>query len=115
MLRTPSDNDVVDAAFPTAATGYAVTADDDVLRKTTDGGATWSSLDAGVSDSTQLAAPAAGDVLLIGPKGIRRSTDGGQTFTKVNGTVTEPSTGKGKHKHTPKGPKVSSLSLLSGR
>ena len=111
VLRTPSDNEIVDAAFPTTSTGYVVTADDNVLRKTADGGTTWSSLDAGVSNSTQLAAPAAGTLLLIGPTGIRRSTDGGQTFTKVNGTVTEPSTGKGKHKRTPKGPKVSSLKL----
>jgi photosystem II stability/assembly factor-like uncharacterized protein len=110
VLRTPSNGDLVDVAFPSAVTGYAVT-DDDVLRKTANGGGTWSSLDAGVSDQTTLAAPSAGVVLLIGPHGIRRSTNGGQDFTKVGGTVVEPSTGKGKHKRTPKGPKVSSLAV----
>lgn len=106
LLRIPGGGDLVDAAFPNATNGYSV-GNDNVLRKTTNGGTAWSSLDAGVSDSTSLAAASATNVLLVGPVGIRRSTDGGQTFTKVSGNV--KATGKGKHKKA--GPKVSSLKL----
>lgn len=106
LLRIPGGGNLVDAAFSNAVDGYTV-GDDSVLRKTTNGGIAWSSLDAGVSNSTSLAATSATNVLLIGPIGIRRSTDGGQTFTKVPGNV-KP-TGSGKHKKA--GPKVSSLKL----
>jgi photosystem II stability/assembly factor-like uncharacterized protein len=110
ILRVPGGADLVDAAFPTATAGFAIT-QDNVLRKTTNGGIAWSSLDAGVSESTALAATSATTVLLIGPHGIRRSHDGGQTFTKVGGTVTLP-TVAGKHHHkVRKGPKISSLSV----
>ncbi|HEX3933020.1 MAG TPA: hypothetical protein VHW64_20205, partial [Nocardioides sp.] len=106
LLRIPGGGDLVDAAFPNATNGYTV-GNDGVLRKTTNGGTAWSSLDAGVSDSTSLAATSATNVLLVGPVGIRRSTDGGQTFTKVSGKV--KATGTGKHKKA--GPKISSLKL----
>ncbi len=86
LLQTPSNDAVTAGAFPTASVGYAITADD-VLRKTTDGGSAWSSLDATVGDNTQLAAPSASTVLLVGPRGIRRSTNGGQTFVTVAGSV----------------------------
>ena len=104
LLRIPGGGDLVDAAFPNAADGYTV-GNDDVLRKTTDGGTAWSSLDAGVSERTSLAATSATNVLLIGPVGIRRSTDGGQTFTTVPGKVKVKAMGK----HKKAGPKVSSL------
>jgi hypothetical protein len=92
VLRVPGGGDLVDVAFPSTAHGYSV-GDDDVPRKTANGGTTWSSLDAGVSTNTSLAATSATNVLLVGPVGIRRSTDGGQTFTKVPGTVSAGGTG----------------------
>jgi photosystem II stability/assembly factor-like uncharacterized protein len=86
LLQTPSNEAVTAGAFPTATIGYVITGDD-ILRKTNDGGSAWSSLDATVLDNTQLAAPSASTVLLVGPRGIRRSTNGGQTFVKVAGRV----------------------------
>jgi photosystem II stability/assembly factor-like uncharacterized protein len=86
LEQTPTNANVVSGAFPTSGTGYLVTADR-VLRKTTDGGNSWSSLDAAVTNRTQLAATSASTVMLVGPRGIRRSTNGGRTFAKVAGRV----------------------------
>jgi photosystem II stability/assembly factor-like uncharacterized protein len=86
LLQTPSNDAVKAGAFPTTSIGY-VTTSDNILRKTTDGGIAWSSLDATVSAKTQLAAPTASSVLLVGPRGIRRSSNGGSTFVKVAGRV----------------------------
>jgi photosystem II stability/assembly factor-like uncharacterized protein len=102
LLQTPSNDYVAAGAFPTASVGYVITADN-ILRKTTDGGLAWSSLDATVLAGTQLAAPSASTVLLVGPRGIRRSTNGGQTFVKVSGRVLRAG-GR-------RGPVVSSLPL----
>ena len=100
--QTPTNANVVAGAFPTTSTGY-VTTSDRVLRKTTDGGNSWSSLDATVTNRTQLAATSASTVMLVGPRGIRRSTNGGQTFVKVAGRV---QLAHGRH-----GATVASLSL----
>jgi photosystem II stability/assembly factor-like uncharacterized protein len=102
LEQTPTNANVVAGAFPTTSTGY-VTTSDRVLRKTTDGGNSWSSLDATVTNRTQLAATSASTVMLVGPRGIRRSTNGGQTFVKVAGRV--------QLAHGRRGRTVASLSL----
>jgi photosystem II stability/assembly factor-like uncharacterized protein len=102
LKQTPTNADIVAGTFPTTATGY-VTTGDRVLRKTTDGGNSWSSLDATVTNRTLLAATSAKTVMLVGPRGIRRSTNGGQTFVKVAGQV--------QLAHGRRGAAVGSLSL----
>ncbi|HEX5193629.1 MAG TPA: hypothetical protein VFW09_12570 [Solirubrobacteraceae bacterium] len=102
LEQTPSNAGVSAGAFPSTTTGYVIT-DDKILRKTIDGGASWSSLDARVNAHTQLAAPSTSTVLLVGPRGIRRSANGGRTFVKVAGHVRV-----GRHR---RGPLVSALAL----
>jgi photosystem II stability/assembly factor-like uncharacterized protein len=102
LEQTPTNANVGAGAFPTTSTGY-VTTSDRVLRKTTDGGNSWSSLDATVTNRTQVVATSASTVMLVGPRGIRRSTNGGQTFVKLAGRV---QLAHGRHGRT-----VASLSL----
>lgn len=85
-LYVPGGGSVVDAAFPTTAVGYVITANN-VLHKMIDRGATWRSLHVSVTGTTALASTGPSDVLLVGPKGIRRSTDGGHTFSTVGGAI----------------------------
>jgi photosystem II stability/assembly factor-like uncharacterized protein len=102
LEQTPTNANIVAGTFPTTSTGY-VTTSDRVLRKTTDGGNSWSSLDATVTNRTQVVATSASTVMLVGPTGIRRSTNGGQSFVKVAGRV--------QLAHGRRGRSVASLSL----
>jgi photosystem II stability/assembly factor-like uncharacterized protein len=102
LEQTPTNANIVAGAFPTTSTGY-VTTSDRVLRKTTDGGNSWSSLDATVTNRTQVVATSANTLMLVGPRGIRRSSDGGQTFVTLGGRVQLVDGNRG--------PTVASLSL----
>jgi photosystem II stability/assembly factor-like uncharacterized protein len=86
LLRVPTTNDVQDVAFPTTSAGFELESDG-TLRTTTNGGVAWASQDTGVANASALAATTAGNVLLIGPRGVNRSTDGGSSFTSVNSKV----------------------------
>jgi photosystem II stability/assembly factor-like uncharacterized protein len=95
LEQTPTNANIVAGTFPTTGTGY-VTTSDRVLRKTTDGGNSWSSLDATVTNRTQVVATSASTLMLVGPRGIRRSTNGGQTFVKLAGRVQLAHGGQGR-------------------
>ncbi|HYF24592.1 MAG TPA: YCF48-related protein [Baekduia sp.] len=80
-----TSEDVLDVAFPTATEGYALDVDGGLFRTST-GGASWRPLDKGTTARpVAVFAPAAGQVLLIGPRGVRRSADGGEAFTQIRG------------------------------
>jgi photosystem II stability/assembly factor-like uncharacterized protein len=78
-----TSENVLDVAFGTATTGYALDDSGTVLR-TDNGGASWRLLDTGSTRRPNaLASPSANVVLLFGPRGILRSGDGGDQFDEV--------------------------------
>jgi photosystem II stability/assembly factor-like uncharacterized protein len=82
-----TSENVVDVAFPTAGTGYALDAAGSVLR-TDNGGSSWRLLDTGSTRRPNaLAATSASVVLLFGPRGILRSGDGGDQFDEVTASA----------------------------
>lgn len=82
-----TSEDVLDVAFPTRTTGYALDVQGGLYR-TADGGATWRTLDTGTTARPgAVVAPDLDVVLLVGPTGVRRSTDGGVTFDTVRNTA----------------------------
>lgn len=86
LLHVPTAVDVASVAFTSRRTGYALDSGG-VLRRTTDGGTSWSSFAEGHSPRSALVAPTPKTLLLVGPKGIFRSTNGGTDFRKVRGRV----------------------------
>jgi len=82
-----TSEDVLDVAFPTAASGFALDTAGGLFR-TSDAGATWKTLDTGTTARpAAVGAPSPRVVLLAGPRGVRRSTDGGTTFDAVRGRL----------------------------
>jgi photosystem II stability/assembly factor-like uncharacterized protein len=80
-----TSEDVIDAAFPAAAVGFALDSSGGLFR-TADGGATWKTLDTGTTARpSAVFAPSGSIAILAGPTGLRRSTDGGDTFDAVRG------------------------------
>ncbi|MGZ6707356.1 MAG: WD40/YVTN/BNR-like repeat-containing protein [Solirubrobacteraceae bacterium] len=80
-VSTPED--VLDVAFPTTQTGFALDVAGGLFR-TNDGAASWKALDTGTTARPNAVnATSASRVLLVGPIGMRRSTDGGDTFSAV--------------------------------
>jgi photosystem II stability/assembly factor-like uncharacterized protein len=80
-----TSEDVIDAAFPAAAVGFALDSSGGLFR-TADGGATWKTLDTGTTARpSAVFAPSGSIAILAGPTGLRRSTDGGDTFVAVSG------------------------------
>jgi photosystem II stability/assembly factor-like uncharacterized protein len=78
-----TSENVLDVAFPTATTGYALDDSGTVLRSD-NGGSSWRLLDTGSTRRPNaLASPNANTVLLIGPRGILRSGEGGNQFDEV--------------------------------
>jgi photosystem II stability/assembly factor-like uncharacterized protein len=76
-----TSEDVIDVSFPTAAVGYALDASNTV-RKTTDGGQSWTKINSGPpSTFSAIYSPNADTVLIVGRRGIRRMADG--SFTQV--------------------------------
>jgi photosystem II stability/assembly factor-like uncharacterized protein len=82
-----TSEDVLDVAFPTPTSGYALDSAGGLFR-TTDAGATWRTLDTGTTARpAAVDAPSSTVVLLAGPRGVRRSTDAGTTFDAVPGRL----------------------------
>jgi photosystem II stability/assembly factor-like uncharacterized protein len=82
-----TSEDVLDVAFPTATSGFALDTAGGLFR-TTDAGDTWRTLDTGTTARpAAVLAPSPRVVLLAGPLGVRRSTDGGTTFDAVRGRL----------------------------
>lgn len=78
-----TSEDVLDVAFPTTQTGFALDVAGGLFR-TNDGATSWKGLDTGTTARPQaIAAPTTRTVILAGPTGLRRSTDGGDTFDTV--------------------------------
>jgi photosystem II stability/assembly factor-like uncharacterized protein len=82
-VGVPTTVSVIDASFPAQNVGYALDANGGAFR-TANGGASWSILNTGASQSPgALLALDSNRVLLIGPTGVRLSTDGGGQFAAV--------------------------------
>ena len=105
QLRVPTSKDIVAVTFASALTGYTLDRSG-TLRRTKDGGTSWSSFAPTYSSHGALLATGARSVLLIGPRGVRRSTDSGQSFQPVGGRV--------RQRHG-RGPRVASLRLDAAR
>lgn len=86
-VGVPTSEDILDVSFPTAQTGYAIDTDGKLF-KSTNTGTSWANIDTGTTAKPgAVYAPAAAQVLLVGPTGVRRSTNGADTFSTVRGTV----------------------------
>jgi photosystem II stability/assembly factor-like uncharacterized protein len=74
-------------SFPTANVGYALDTAGGLF-STTNGGATWKTLDTGTTARpSAVYATSSTAVMVVGPTGVRRSTDGGGSFVTVKGDV----------------------------
>ena len=81
--NVPTTAALIDVAFPSVATGYALDADGALFR-TRNGGAAWASLGTGSTRRPRaVLAPDPSTVLVVGPQGVRRSVDDGGTFEQV--------------------------------
>lgn len=82
IRATLSGSPVISADFSSATNGYVLHADGSLVR-TTDGGVTWSRVDAGTpSAPKQVLTPTDDSVLLFGSFGTYRATAGG-SFSKI--------------------------------
>jgi photosystem II stability/assembly factor-like uncharacterized protein len=85
--NVPTPADLLDVWFPTARDGYALDVDGG-LWHTAGGGRSWESLGTGSTRRPRaVMAPAAGTVLVVGPRGLRRSVDAGRTFDQARSSA----------------------------
>jgi photosystem II stability/assembly factor-like uncharacterized protein len=85
-VATQTSADLVDAAFASATTGYALDRTGG-LQLTTNGGSSWRTLDPGTPrPASAVTAVGANSVLLVGPIGVYRSVAGGR-FNPVTGKL----------------------------
>jgi photosystem II stability/assembly factor-like uncharacterized protein len=79
----PTSRTLIDASFPDAQNGFALDSDGNLFGSS-NGGASWRSIDTGLSASpSRVLALDAQHILLVGPRGVSRSANGGSSFDSV--------------------------------
>lgn len=86
LLRVPTEQEIVDVAFPTRRRGFALAHNGRVFR-TSDGGRSWQRCGRAGSEGTSLLAPNTRIVVVTARFGIWRSTDSCGHFAPVGGLV----------------------------